>query len=274
MQSEKTGKYIEINKIKVKDNSVIIEYKEDESIKKIKILYSTYETHPINEGELETKEFLFLLNSDKENKIKKYVTNLMVKKLYSKKDIKLKCFNKFCDYDKELVIQVIDDLEDQKIIDDKEFVLTYLEYFNSSYYGKYYIINYFKEKNIDDEIIKSLSFDDEEEKKKARKYFELIKNKYVSSNYIKQKKKISDAMLKRGFDFSIINEVIKDIKVDKEKENKIFIKDYLKTKDKYSKIENKSIRKAKIVSSLVNKGYQFKTVIEYINNDIEGENDD
>lgn len=274
MQSEKTGKYIEITKLKIKDDTVIIEYKDEECSKKIKILYSTFETHPLNEGRIDAKEFLFLLNTDKENKIRKYITNLMIKKPYSKKDVTIKCLNKFNDYDKELINQVIEDLEDDKIIDDHEFVLTYLEYFNSSYYGKYYIINYFKEKNIDNEILNSLEFNEEEEKKKARKYFELIKNKYVSSNYIKQKKKISDAMLRRGFDFSIINEVIKDIKVDKEKENKIFIKDYLKAKDKYSKIENKSIRKAKIVSSLVNKGYQFKMVIEYINKDIEGEDND
>lgn len=266
MQQENTGKFIEIIKIKVKDDKVIVEYKEEEQNKKVKIMYKTFENHNFKEGTMKLSEFLFILKSDYQNEIRKYIINLMVKKPYSKKDVIEKCNNKFCEYPKDLINDVIEELEDEKIIDDKEYVLTYLEYFNSSFYGKYYIMNYFKGKNIDSKILDKLTFEYNDEKEKAKKYFDLIKNKYVSSNFIKQKKKIYEAMLRRGFDNEIINSVLSSLNVDKEKEKKLLLKDYKKAKEKFQKLEEFE-RKDKIISSLVNKGYRYGEIIDLIHNE-------
>lgn len=270
MQQENSGKFIEITKIKVKDEKVLVEYKEDEQNKKVKIMYKTFENHCFKEGTMRLSEFLFILKSDYQNEIRKYIINLMVKKPYSKKDVIDKCNNKFCEYPKDLIIDVIEDLEDEKIIDDKEYVLTYLEYFNNAYYGKYYIMNYFKGKNIKPSILDKLEFSNEDEETKAKKYFELIKNKYVSSNFIKQKKKIYEAMLRRGFDNEIINSTLSSLNIDKDKEKKLLLKDYKKAKEKYQKLEDFE-RKDKIISSLVNKGYRYGEIIDLIHKEIEGE---
>ena len=164
---------------------------------------------------------------------------------------------------------VVKELESVKIIDDREYVLTYLEYFNNAFYGKYYITNFFNEKEIKESIIEEIKFDDEQEFEKAKKYFELIKNKYVSSNLAKKKRKISETMLKRGFDFETINEVLKSLNINRDVELKKLTKEYIKVKEKFSK-EN-HFKKEDIISFLVNSGYEFKDVEEIISKDEKGE---
>ncbi len=278
MQLGKTGnEYIKVTKIKVKDTKIYIEYEEEGKSEKVKISYQTYEDHFIKEGDILKEDFLEILKEDKKNDIKKYISQLLIKKPYSKKDLTAKALDKFKN-DGVLVHFVIRDLEKSKIIDDHEYVLTYMEYFTSSLYGQYYVTNFFREKEIASEIIESLEFNDEEELKKAKKYFELIKNKYVSGNFAKQKKKISETMLKRGFDVEIINEVLKSLHINKDIELKKLTKEYLKIKEKVlknSEKEDKSYQKEKVISYLVSKGYKFEEIEELIAKDTKGElNDD
>lgn len=270
MQLEKTGNYLDILKVKVKDDYVSIEYKEKEDIssKKVKISYQTFEDNFIKEGEISKNDFLEILKNDKKNEIKKYISNLIIKKPYCKNDLTLKALEKF-KKDKVLVHIVVKELESVKIIDDREYVLTYLEYFNNAFYGKYYITNFFNEKEIKESIIEEIKFDDEQEFEKAKKYFELIKNKYVSSNLAKQKRKISETMLKRGFDFETINEVLKSLNINRDVELKKLTKEYIKVKEKFSKENN--FKKEDIISFLVNSGYEFKDVEEIISKDEKGE---
>ncbi len=265
MQLEKTGNYIEIVKIKIKDDKVLIDYKssEDKKIERIKISYQTYEDHFLKEGKLLKSELNEVIKEDKKNEIKKYISTLLMKKPYSKNDLLLKCLDKYKN-DKILVYQVIKEAEKVKIIDDREYVLTYLEYFNNSLYGKYYITNYFNEKEISSEIIDEIKFDENYEKEKAKRYFELIKNKYVSSNFAKQKRKISETMLKRGFDIEIINDILKSLNINHEEEKRKLMKEYLKLKEKDYKEEN-------IISTLVNKGYQLDEVENLIRKDNKNE---
>ncbi len=260
MQLEKTGNYIEIVKIKIKDDKVLIDYKnDDKKIERIKISYQTYEEHFLKEGSLLKSELEKIIKEDTKNKIKKYISTLLMRKPYSKNDLLLKCLDKYKN-DKILVYQVIKEAERAKIIDDREYILTYLEYFNNSLYGKYYITNYFHEKEISSDIIDEIKFDEEYEKEKAKRYFELIKNKYVSSNFAKQKRRISETMLKRGFDLEIINDLLKSLNINHEVEKRKLMKEYLKLKEK-------DLKKEHIISSLVNKGYELEEVEALINSD-------
>lgn len=267
MQLNETGKIIRIEKIKVKDNFVYIDYFANEKkLYRIKVLYQAYEDNYFNEGEISSQLFDKLIISDLKYRIIAYVTNLIIKKPYSKNEIINKCNDKFPN-NIELVYKVCDELEDKKIIDDKEYVQTFLEYFNSSLYGKYYIINYFKNKGISEEYLNDIVFDYENEFYKAKKYFELIKNKYVSSNLIKQKKKISDTMMLRGFDIDIINEVLASLKIDPNKEIENFEKEFEKAKDKFKD------DKDRIISYMVNRGYSYSDLISYFNKKKENKND-
>ncbi len=262
MQSEKTGNdKILILKIKIRDNNVYFEYKDNDFIKKAKINYSTYESNHFNDGEIDRTYLNLILSEDLKNNIKSYLINLIVRKPFSKMELEEKAKAKF-PLNIEEINEVIKVLEEKKIIDDLEYVYTYFEYFTSSFYGKYYIINFFKDKGIKDEIIEKLEFNDEKEVEKANKYFELIKNKYVSNNVAKQKKKISELMLSRGFDLEIINDLLSSLKIDQNKEFLRLEKEFQKACEKYKKEIGK---KDLITSYLVNRGYNLSDVETLIN---------
>ena len=269
MESAEIGKTVKINKIKVKDDYVIIEYNVSENkVAKLKVLYQAYEDNYFYEGVISEETFKRLIVDNAKYQIKAYVTNLMIKKPYSKNEIIYKCNEKFPN-NVDLIYEVCDELEEKRIIDDKEYVQTFLEYFNSSLYGKYYIINYFKNKGIDEEYINQINFLDKSECEKAKKYFELIKNKYVSSNYIKQKKKLSETMLVKGFDIEVINEVLSSLKIDPNIEKENFLKELTKAKEKFKDDKEKENR---IISYMVNRGYSYNDVSSYLDKEKEGAN--
>ena len=255
-------KSIEITDVEIKESKVIIEYiLNDDEREKIKVSYFSYEECPLEVGKVSVETFNKIIKEENKNIIKNYISDLLVKRPYSKAEVLTKTYDKF-EHLEEEINEVVKELEEVKLLDDQDYVTIFLDHFNSSYYGKYYIINYFKEKEINDVYIDSLSFPIDLEKEKAHKYFEIIKNKYVSNNIIKQKKKISEQMLKRGFDLEIIDDVISTLEIDEAKEKELLKKDYNKALQKYKKREDKDNL---IISYLVNVGYKLGDVEDYIN---------
>lgn len=255
-------KSIEITSVEIKESKVIIEYiLNDDDKEKIKISYFSYDECPLEVGKVSVEDFNKLIKEENKNIIKNYISDLLVKRPYSKAEVLTKTYDKF-EHLEEEINEVVKELEEVKLLDDQDYVTIFLDHFNGAYYGKYYIINYFKEKEINDVYIDSLSFPIDLEKEKAHKYFEIIKNKYVSNNIIKQKKKISEQMLKRGFDLEIIDDVISTLEIDETKEKELLKKDYNKALQKYKKREDKDNL---IISYLVNVGYKLGDVEDYIN---------
>ena len=56
--------------------------------------------------------------------------------------------------------EVIELLIKNKILDDKKYVFIAKSLLDEAMYGKYYIIDYFKKKKISNEIIATLTFDE------------------------------------------------------------------------------------------------------------------
>ncbi len=240
---------------------------------KLKILPETYEEFKFLVGnEYEKDTILECIAENKKNEIVRYGVSKFAKKNYCSNEIKKKINKKFCDYPCEIIEEAIEILKTNNFIDDNFYVEQYLEYFNVGCYGKYYIINFFNSQKIDKNIVDKIEFDEELEKEKAKRYFELIKNKYVSNNFVKQKKKIYENLLRRGFDVSLISKLVNTLEIDENKEEKALLKAYLKEKNKVlsEKNEDESITN-KIISKLVSKGYSYEKITELINKDEQGE---
>ncbi len=157
---------------------------------------------------------------------------------------------------------VIENLKKEGIVDDEKYVQVALNALNNDYYGKYYIINYFKIKGVPDEIVYNIVFDEKYEFTKAEKYFESIHNLFVSKNFAKQKKKIYDEMVKRGFTIDIILKVLNGLKIDRSKENERLNKDYEKAYTKLSKGFTGHNLNTKIANYLINKGYEYDEILK------------
>lgn len=240
---------------------------------KLKILPETYEEFRFCVGiEYEKDTILECIAKNQKNEIVRYGINKFSKKNYCSNEIKNKIYKKFDDYPKEIIEEAIEILKTNHFIDDKSYVEQYLEYFTVGCYGKYYITNFFNSQKIDQSIIDEIEYDDEVEKTKAQRYFGLIKNKYVSNNFAKQKKKMYENLLRRGFDVALISELLSTLEIDEAKEEKALIKSYFKEKNKIlSKKENDDSITNKLISKLVAKGYSYGKILELIKKDEEGE---
>lgn len=255
MQEEEVGKF-RINKIIERDGYKIVYIKKNEYV----IYDYFFDELNLKEGEeYEYSKLNEIKKALNKTKICDYITNLSRKKMISCYEIKKKVLKKF-DEEKD-VDEVIELLKKYKIIDDNLYVEAHKYVLEDDYYGKYYIIEFFKHKHIDNEIINNISFSEKDEIEKARKYFEEIKNFYVSKNFVKQKKKIYDSMLRRGFGLEIINEVITNLKVDKEQELKLLEKDYKKAHEKLSNKYKDFELDNKIINYLVTKGYSYSDIV-------------
>ena len=86
---------------------------------------------------------------------------ILRKNFISSNELRQKLNKKF--NDEELTNEVIELLIKNKILDDKKYVFIAKSLLDEAMYGKYFIIDYFKKKKISNEIIATLTFDEEKE---------------------------------------------------------------------------------------------------------------
>lgn len=272
MHLEEVGKTeLIIKEIKDKGSKVILIFTNDE---KLKIYKTTYLKFNLASGEVITPELgKEIVKFETQEEIVKYLKGLIAKRPYTEKVLLKKALAKFRDY--HLVKNAINDLKSFKLIDDKDYIENYLDYFDKNNFGQYFIINFFRSNGLSEKMINELNFDEENEKRKAKNYFDSVKNKVVSNNFAKQKKKIYERMLLRGFNIEIILDVLNDLKIDIKAEHEKLERDYRKVKNKYFMTNDVKLDvNAKIVNKLIDKGYNLDDINEIIEKDTDFEKEE
>ena len=272
MHLEEVGKTeLIIKEIKDKGSKVILIFTNDE---KLKIYKATYLEFNLASGEVITPKLgKEIVKFETQEEIVKYLKGLIAKRPYTEKVLLKKALAKFRDY--HLVKNAINDLKSFKLIDDKDYIENYLDYFDKNNFGQYFIINFFRSNGLSEKMINELNFDEENEKRKAKNYFDSVKNKVVSNNFAKQKKKIYERMLLRGFNIEIILDVLNDLKIDIKAEHEKLERDYRKVKNKYFMTNDVKLdANAKIVNKLIDKGYNLDDINEIIEKDTDFEKEE
>lgn len=231
---------------------------DDYEIKIPNVLYDKY--HFVIDQNLSNDEIKNLLYNVQSFVVKEKIKSKISKKLYTEHEV-LEVIK-----DRGFVVNfafsIVKQLRSEGVLDDQNYVNLVLDTLNNELYGKYYIINYFKIKGISDELSSKIVFNDECELEKAKKYFESIRNLFVSSNFTKQKKKIYDDMVKRGFTVDIILKVLNSLKIDQNIENERLKKDYEKAYIRLSKTYSGHNLDTKIVNYLINVGYDYDKILK------------
>ncbi len=268
MLLEDTGR--KILSIKEKGNKYIIEF----PLAKVKLHKSTFDKFELKVGDVLSDSLTYEIASfEKKEEILSYARKLSSKKPYSEKEL-IRLINRKFACPKELRV-ALQELKKTNILDDEDFLKNYLNYFNKNFYGKYFIINFCKSHGVKEVSIKSLVFDDDNELEKAKSYLETIQNKYIHFGFAKQKRKLYDLMLERGFSVDVILKVLDGLKIDVEKEQRQLIKEYKKIKNKVTAKESKGVDKdSKIVNRLIDKGYALTLISKVMNLDKEGKLND
>jgi 1,2-diacylglycerol 3-alpha-glucosyltransferase len=193
-----------------------------------------------------------------------YVKKLTNKRVLSKKETIYKIGKKFDLAEIPALFKMR--LTQEGFLNDDKFVAHYYEYLEENLYGKYFIENFLKIRGVEEKAMESVKFGDADELEKAERYTELIKNRFVSKNFVKQKRKLHEALFKRGYSSEICSKVVSSLKLDREKELSMLKKDYERIKDKYGS----SLTISSVVSKLISKGYSYNDIYEVV----KGEKDD
>jgi amidophosphoribosyltransferase len=161
--------------------------------------------------------------------------------------------------------RLINDLERNNYINDYNYIKRIFNESESKLKGKLYIESKLKGKELDENIIKAFfeHYNEEElANKLSNREYKKLENKHPKNTIIN---KISYKLNYNGFSEYVINDVISSLEHIKRSDNTLLIeKDYLKLVKKYqNKYKDKELER-KVIESLLLKGYNYKSVKEYI----------
>lgn len=216
--------------------------------------YYFYVYKDIDEDEYETIKQKSNLIKDKN-----YLISLLSKKNYSTNEIILKLKNKNISNDN--INYLIEYLKNNNLLNDENYFNEYIECLNLKNYG-YYKIN---EKLIQKGFKQELEYNKNIELEKINNILPALIKKYNKESQNKKIILIKNSLLNNGFDFDLINEVLKKINIASYEEeisnlkrdyNLIFIKSQ-------NKPENE--RTNYIINKLKMKGYKYNDIIMVVN---------
>jgi regulatory protein len=150
-----------------------------------------------------------LLNEEKK-KAKDRALKFLSYRDRSEKEIRTKL--KDIGYDEKIIEWVIGELKRLKFLDDERFAQSYAQtQMITRPMGEYYLRRELKQKGLEAELIEQTIEKVYEEKDQLSVAIELAqqrKKRYKNIDEIKAKKRVSDFLLRRGFDWDVVSEVM------------------------------------------------------------------
>lgn len=254
MELERTGK--KISAIRVCKQKVVLYFKGN----KIDISKEAYTSTYLYVGKvLDNKEYLKLKKSFDESTYINYAINLVTKHYLSTAVLKDKLYKKGAS--KKEVDKTIKYLIDNKLLDDEQLKISYIESMSNALYGKNRIYQKLIDKKLNVDNFTDL-IDKEKEIENCSKYYELISKKYDSYSLVKKREKIFQALLVRGYDNETTKSVINKLFVYTRDNDKVNIeKDYKKVINKaYRLYDNQYDINEYVINTLKRKGYKYSDI--------------
>lgn len=208
-----------VERIVKKDDTTVIVYL-DNSEK----LFLSYEVVLKNglkkDSEISEDRFDFLVGQNKKYHIRQKALSYLARRIHSKRELETKLRQKH--YEKDLIISVLDDLEENNIINDETFALHFVdEKINRKKWGIIKVRNELMKKGIVSEVVDGIikiyagsenQFDNALQL--ARKKLKLVSTRESDSRKVKQK--VLSFLISRGFGYDlsveVVNELVRDDK--------------------------------------------------------------
>lgn len=182
------------------------------------ILILSYEVFLKNglrkDDEISESHFLLLNRENEKYKIKQKAYNYLARRLHSQKELRLKLLKGR--FDKELIDEVIGEMNSLKYLDDEEFAREFINEKKKKSWGSNKIKGGLISKGISREIISNVLEEEIDEEVQYQKAFEFAKKKLKSLSHknidkVKLKQKINASLISKGFSFDIVRKVFEDI---------------------------------------------------------------
>ena len=168
------------------------------------------------DNEISEEKYYYIKDTVLYIKAQNIALNYLGYKMRTEKEVRNKLFEK--EYDEEIIDKVIDFLKNYNYVDDFKYAQNYInEVQNLNPKGSYAIKQKLKEKGISDIIIADVLEDcdlDEEEGAQRLLCKKLGERREVS---FKEKKKLHDFLLRRGYSYGIIKKAFESLEIKLEK---------------------------------------------------------
>lgn len=248
-----------VEDIEILNDVVNITLKDDLKTYNYKVHAVAFANYYVTIGKRINNEFLSnLLEESKFYFMKDQIIKKLKIKDYSRGQIIEFLNDKMDEY---MIDRMIKDLENNNYINDYNYLKNVFNKANSKLKGKLFIINYLKDKYIDEKLLASffLNFDEKNlAEKLVKTELNKLKNKYPKQVIIN---KISYKLNYNGFSELIVQDIIDDLQYIKSNDNDdLIIKECTKLVNKYSKKLKNNELERKVIETLVAKGYNYKSV--------------
>lgn len=174
--------------------------------------------HHLKKGmEIEENELKEMLYDEELQKAKKYVYNLISRRMYSSKEVR----NKLAEqgYTEEIIENTIDAIKGFGYIDDKVFAEEWVSSrIHNKPKGKIVLKRELSGKGIDEDVIEEVLNDAISDTNQMDSALEIAEKKarsYKNDDKISAKRKLQSFLIRRGFDFDTVREVVDKVLKDR-----------------------------------------------------------
>lgn len=167
----------------------------------------------LQEGDELTQEKInSLLLKEEKKRIKEKAYRYLAGRAHSEKELRTKLVQK--GYDQGIVEDVISDLKAQNLVDDEAFALTYVRSrMVNKPAGQILLRRELWQKGIGEEIIEKAlqeAYRDKDQLEVARELVKKRRTRYKDLDHSKRKKRLADFLVRRGFEWEVVKEVIEE----------------------------------------------------------------
>lgn len=256
MVSNHIGK--KITSIRICKNKVVIYFSKE----KVDVSKEMYSSLFLYKGKILDLDIINTLkNSLNEEKFLKYSLNLINKHYYSTYQIKQKLIKKGAN--KIIINNIVKYLKDNKLLDDKELTLNYIDSLSKEYYGKLRIKKILISKGLDCSFIDEY-LTKEKEEEKCKTYYPIGVKKFLNKPDEKQRESIVRHLINKGYEIDVINKTLRELFKDNKVNNCSNLeKDFYAALKAYkSKYESPRELKKHIIDKLRRKGYKYNEIMK------------
>ncbi len=170
-------------------------------------------SHGLKEGDrLSREQITNVLGKEEKKRVKEKAFRLLALRAHSEKELRTKLIHK--GFAEEMVEEVISELKTQKLIDDAAFAQSYARTrLVNKPVGERLLRRELQQKGISEERINaavSEAYSEKDQIGHARELVDRRLPRYQGLENLKKKKRLADFLVRRGFDWDLVKEVIEE----------------------------------------------------------------
>ena len=220
----------------------------------------------LNEKEIDELEIEEILFADQIQKALQMAMNYLSYRMRTKEEIVTYLNEK--EIEPFVVSEVIKKLEEQRLINDEQFALSYVRtQMNTSMKGPEVIAQELKDKGVSSHIIEVaiVEYPFDIQLDHAKKLIEKYAPKYSKDSYKTMMQKVEMTLKRKGYSFTIIQEAMNEVEIaqDTDEEWENVVKQGEKYKKKYASLPPYEY-KAKLKGALYRKGFPMELIDKYV----------